>query len=375
MVSFTGLGQGIERGIRLGIAMDENERRKQESADMKKTREQNQLLTQMQIDSLNDQNERQKALRSINETLYHLASIKSNPKEYVKRLQADPESAAVADESINTVGQMLVDSRGIDDGLKREFAGFTPTPDGRMMVNLRVTRPDGTVYEPPLTENGSTDPNDPVLAFTIDDLGQLTSALNSEIQRLESRAVGLGDTSPMQRRQAGIARNQDIADKKDMLKYEYGLKTGLEKEKAKAKKGISGLGDSTKAKHQAELEAQDIPREAARAIAYGTARPIKDEYGMTTALVDISTGKTMGSLAEDDDGNMKYVPNPEWSKKGQGVGIGGAGTESASKGRNTYQGTVNGKTIQFTDSDIEETAKKYGLTVEAVRRQLNITEN
>ncbi|MEL0587108.1 MAG: hypothetical protein AAES65_19840 [Candidatus Thiodiazotropha sp. (ex. Lucinoma kazani)] len=240
MVNFTGLGQGLERGLRMGIALDENQRRNEDAISIRKSRKQNQLLTQMQIEQLKDTKERQKVLNATNETLYHLTSLKNNPKEYMAQLESDPDTASVADESINRVGQTIVDARGLDDGLKREFAGFTPTPDGRLMVNLRVTRPDGSVYEPPLTENGSTDPDDPVMAFTIDDLGGLTSALNAEIRGLEGKAVGLGDTSPIKRRQAGIARKQGIFDKKDLLKYEYGLKGSLEKTKAK-QSGIGGL--------------------------------------------------------------------------------------------------------------------------------------
>jgi hypothetical protein len=245
MVNFTGLSQGIERGVRLGIALDENERRKADAASARKSREQNQILTKMQIDQLKDETSRKNMLRATNETLYHLASLKRNPQAYLKQLESDPESKSAIDESVNAVGQMVVDSRGIDDGLKREFAGFTPTPDGRLTVNLRVTRPDGTVYEPPLTEQGSADPDDPVMAFTVDDLGQLTSALNSEIQRLEGKAVGLGDTSPIARHEAGIARKQEIADKKDLMKYEYGLKGDLEAIKQKTKGG-GGIGGGWK---------------------------------------------------------------------------------------------------------------------------------
>ncbi|MEW8288205.1 MAG: hypothetical protein AB2697_19670 [Candidatus Thiodiazotropha endolucinida] len=233
MVNFTGLSRGLERGVRMGIALDENERRKADAASLSKSREQNQILTQMQIDQLNNENDRQKMLRATNETLYHLASLKRNPKAYFKQLESDPDSMAAIDESVNTVGQVLVDSRDINDGLKREFAGFTPTPDGRLMANLRVTRPDGTVYEPPLTEQGSTDPNDLVMAFTVDDLGQLTAALNSEIQRLEGRAVGLGDTAPIKKREAGIARVQGKADAKELEEHKY--KLGISQHRVKAR--------------------------------------------------------------------------------------------------------------------------------------------
>ncbi|PUB73109.1 MAG: hypothetical protein DBO99_20520, partial [gamma proteobacterium symbiont of Ctena orbiculata] len=233
MVNFTGLSQGLERGVRLGIALDENEHRKADAASVRKSREQNQILTQMQIDQLKDENKRQNMLRATNETLYHLASLKSNPQAYFQQLESDPDSMAAIDESINTVGQVLVDSRDINDGLKREFAGFTPTPDGRLMANLRVTRPDGTVYEPPLTEQGSTDPDDLVMAFTVDDLGQLTAALNSEIQRLEGRAVGLGDMSPINARKAKARRLQGIAESKELEKYKSGL--GISQHRAKAR--------------------------------------------------------------------------------------------------------------------------------------------
>ncbi|MBV2138595.1 MAG: hypothetical protein KUF79_17445 [Candidatus Thiodiazotropha sp. (ex Ctena orbiculata)] len=233
MVNFTGLSQGLERGVRLGIALDENEHRKADAASVRKSREQNQILTQMQIDQLKDENKRQNMLRATNETLYHLASLKSNPQAYFQQLESDPDSMAAIDESVNTVGQVLVDSRDINDGLKREFAGFTPTPDGRLMANLRVTRPDGTVYEPPLTEQGSTDPDDLVMAFTVDDLGQLTAALNSEIQRLEGRAVGLGDMSPINARKAKARRLQGIAESKELEKYKSGL--GISQHRAKAR--------------------------------------------------------------------------------------------------------------------------------------------
>ncbi|MEW8658457.1 MAG: hypothetical protein AB2603_09000 [Candidatus Thiodiazotropha endolucinida] len=217
----------------MGIAMDENERRKADAASLRKSREQNQILTQMQIDQLKDENQRQSMLRATNETLYHLASLKRNPKAYFKQLNSDPDSMAAIDESVNTVGQIVVDSRNIDDGLKREFNGFTPTPDGRLMVNLRVTRPDGTVYEPPLTEQGSTDPDDLVMAFTVDDLGQLTAALNSEIQRLEGRAVGLGDTSPIKRRTKARERLLGLSDFREKERFKSQLGIGRHRQEAR----------------------------------------------------------------------------------------------------------------------------------------------
>ncbi len=55
MVNYTGLSQGLERGVRMGIALDENERRKEDAASLRKSREQNQILTQMQIDQLKNE--------------------------------------------------------------------------------------------------------------------------------------------------------------------------------------------------------------------------------------------------------------------------------------------------------------------------------
>jgi hypothetical protein len=364
------------------MAMDQHEMNKERAEEDSRVRQQQRILTEMQIEKLKDVNEREQLLRATNQTLYHLGSLKSNPQEYMTQIQSDPDRVTQIDESIHRVGQTLVDARSIDDGMKREFAGFTPTQDGRLTVNLRVTKPDGTVYEPPLTANGSTDPDDPVLAFSIDDLGGLTAAIDSEIKGLESKAVGLGDISPTQRRQAGISRAQGIADKKDMLKYEYGLRAGLEREKAKNRADSEKTGSaSTKAKHQAELEAQGLPRSVARGIAYGSFKQIKDEYGVTTAIVDLATGKTVGSLVEKGN-SYEFKTNPEWknadgiagsrpsSKVTTGEGIRNPKTQSA----NIYQGNVNGKTVQFTDADIQDTAQKHNISVDAVKRQLNIVE-
>ncbi|MCG7931977.1 MAG: hypothetical protein N0E44_18245 [Candidatus Thiodiazotropha lotti] len=372
-MSWTGLGRGLERGIRLRMAMDQHEMNKDRAEEDANARKQQRILTDMQIEKLKDTNEREQTLRATNQTLYHLGSLKSDPQGYANQLQTDPEMNTSVSESINRVGQMLVDARGIGDGMQREFAGFTPTDDGRLMVNLRVTKEDGSVYEPPLTESGSTDPDDPVLAFTLDDLGGLTAAIDAEIKGLESKKVGLGDMSPANARKAEIGRKQGIADEKDMLKYEYGLKGQLEKAKAKNKEKS---GASTKAKHQAELESQGLPKNVARGIAYGTFKQIKDEFGMTTAIVDMATSKTVGTLVEQGD-SYAFQPNPEWVSTG-GISQASNNAEQQSTATNptskTYQGNVNGKSVTFTDADIASTAEKHGISVEAVKRQLNITE-
>ena len=423
-MSWTGLGRGIERGIRLGMAMDQHEMNKDRAEEDANARKKQRILTDMQIEKLKDTNEREQTLRATNQTLYHLGSLKSDPQGYANQLQSNPEMNTSVSESINRVGQMLVDARGIGDGMQREFAGFTPTDDGRLMVNLKVTKEDGSVYEPPLTERGSTDPNDPVLAFTLDDLGGLTAAIDAEVKGLESKKVGLGDMSPANARKSEIGRKQGIADQKDMLKYEYGLKGQLEKAKAKAKGGgISGGWKQPDAeKHIKSIVAtgmglnsdnienlnEDTQKKFASTVD-GVFRAWKanPELGISGAYESVigspdSAGykklpqEQQEALAVDylkqngvkpegdgmlDFGDEDYSEeqiNLAKAKLNQGNQGGGISTQSrkpvnppASK---TYQGKVNGKSVKFTDADIQATATKYGISPEAVKRQLNILE-
>ena len=98
------------------------------------------------------------------------------------------------DDAFKTFATLGANRHAADDR-ERQFAGLVPLPDGRYAAELEVKNPDGTTYRAPMTMNGSSDPNDPVKAWTVEDL---YSNFKPIVEMMRVRA---GDRSPLTARQ------------------------------------------------------------------------------------------------------------------------------------------------------------------------------
>ena len=416
-MNWTGLSQGLDRGVRLGLAIDQGEMQKQQA-------ERRGILTDMQIDALKDETARKQALRDTQASIYALSQFKNNGPQFAEHLKANPDLAAQIDESMGRVGQMLVDSRGVKG---RKYSGLVPIDKNTFAIEVQAIDDKGNPYSAPLTENGSTDPNDKVMTFTLDDAGQLISAVDAEITGLETKMIGLGSDYPLRAQADKEARQQGIADKKDMARfeaglakdkigYEYGLKSKLAKEKGsggsnwtldQAEKHIkslvaTGMGlNSDMAQWDADQEREfarktnDVLTEWRNnpdaGISSAYAKIIgKEVPGEKFKALDRQTQEALAvdSLAargepKEDKG---FIGSDEYSKQQIRAevarlsmendtaqqGITGANGQETQRQQKMYKATVNGKEITFTDEDIRNTAENRGMTEEAVRRQLGI---
>lgn len=395
MVNWTGLSQGIERGVRIAHSMDENERRNQEMDDRMQDRAQRRILTDMQIDQYKDQNKRQEDLRNMRMAKEGLVHLKGDNREtFLKSYNASPESFKGMDAGMDRAGQiyadMITEQQG--DGLKRDFKRLIPLDGGKLAVEFTVTKPDGSTYEAPATINSSADPKDQVVALTLDDLGGYLSALEAEITSLDTQMVGLGDTSAIDKREQAVARAQDIEDKKGIAKFGQRLRDTSEEKKAArdfgydvAKGGIKHAQELDKLKLTASGAAKNGKTGNLQTSINAATSILSKAFGSMDPFGNISLGGNKNAFVAAGELASRYVnegmdSGMAASRAFQEVtgeqlptsAFQGIGTPQA-QGMKTYKGTTpDGKEIEFTDADIEATAEAREMEVKDVKRQLGI---
>jgi hypothetical protein len=178
------------------------------------------------------------------------------------------------------------------------------------------------------------------------------------------------------REQLNTGRPESAADKHmRALELQKAKEKGAE-EGSGSGSGGSGKGSSYQKKYR-EMLRLGVPSNVARGVAYGTIKTIKDEYGYTSAMVDLASGTTIGTISQEG----VYTENPEWAKQSKLSGGGQAPATDIDKSKWTADWAggkfdqmswtrKNGK--MFTMSDILKQARKKGHTPERFMRNIGI---
>lgn len=251
-ISWTGLGSGIERGIRIGATLDEIKNNKADRAFERdyqtrtlnmaeeanrraaESHSVNQKVLRLQADLAEDEILNTKVRRVSGSAQLMAAQASADPAGYLKQMQAHPEMAAQAQQTVKE----FFDLRALynaADGNPRTFTGVSDEGPGRWSVNVDVTRPDGGLYPAKLTQNGSADPNDPVEIWDAERLGQEASWLKGLAEQMR---VGAGDTAPLTALEKQAATKSERAWERQKIK----LEGRQDRMTARAKAGITGGG-------------------------------------------------------------------------------------------------------------------------------------
>jgi hypothetical protein len=231
--------------------------------------------------------------------------------------------------------------------------------DGRVMVGLKMR--DGSVK--PATENRSSDPDDPLWSPTVQEFmhyAQIESdprGVAARIQSAQQRRTDLADKKQGMVDQAGANIDEHIGKKKADLAFVLGMK---------------GMGLDTNGK----------PLEDGKR---GGWQPDEAEKHIKS-LVATGMGLNRNSFDNwDEDQQREFASTVAavlrtWRQRPE-LGISGA-YEAVTGGTYVTPGGDRGYRVQgrdgqmhtITDADIQFTAEKYGITEEAARRQLGISE-
>lgn len=223
--AWAGLGSGIERGFRLGAMVD----------DQARTREQHKQqmeLSRLQIETLKDQNKREKLRRENQGFLHSLRSFKDDPEGYSAALQENPKLAKRVLKHMTNVGDFAFADTGKAGDVKFQDLEPMGETDAGPVFAVKVINKDGE--ESYITENreGLSDGDQP-WGFTLDELTEEAMSLDELINSVEAGLIELGDMGPVQRRRAAEAtaaerayQEQQAAIKHRRAKELAGIKAG-----------------------------------------------------------------------------------------------------------------------------------------------------
>jgi hypothetical protein len=147
-----------------------------------------------------------------------LAAIATNPDKNFAWAQTPESRAQMRDAFANGVTAMdMRNPKGITDSLNavfkdqlnignspdilnKEIAGVVPLPqEGTFALNLKLTKADGTTEIAPLTEGRSSDPKDPVRAFTMEQIANYAKRRAQIATLIDARLMSNGDAESLKR--------------------------------------------------------------------------------------------------------------------------------------------------------------------------------
>lgn len=190
-VSWTGLGAGIERGLTLGLALDEHRENKEDreyerglqtrKLDILEAQEQRAVDTHQLTDAANrlalqdarDSRFRKNGLDKIHAGQYAARQfgeqVKNNEFKTPEEFQAAYDRAKKTQlDAINFVGRRAI-SQGNRPGETKRVSNMMPYQDGRVMVEIESSFEDGRKEYNPMTKGRSSDPNDAVMMLNPSD--------------------------------------------------------------------------------------------------------------------------------------------------------------------------------------------------------------
>lgn len=224
------------------------------------------------------------------------------------------------DASGNHVGSEAIASKHVAD--------FRMGPDGKVYVVKQVTLKDGHSYLAPMTRNGDSSPDAPVVGFTPDDLVDKVETQRKLLDFYDAKMAGMGNkealTSLENRQKAKaaaksyreMAATADPADKPAYEQAAHLLESGVETDPVKAI-NQSLLPYEVKGKrltaHNEELDSQSKEITAASAKANSTAQDIMAGWNLN--IKDRKSADEAYSIITK--GNDEYGLKPVEDKKVQ----------------------------------------------------------
>lgn len=243
-----GFTEGLVGGMQAGRQMDDwawqdKQRGRQEERwqQQDELAELDQTLKRYQLEALKDERFREKYQRNAQFLRFAIdkATDPESSQQWQQRVQSSPALERELQSALQLVSQPFINHGG-PEGSRKRFAGFAPMDDGRLVPEVEVTRPDGSTYVAPMTENRSDAPDDAVMAFSPGEIAAYLAETEGLAQMVDAMAVRYGDTTPIERQQAEAeSRSSRRAEEREQdrelerLREEYRLKGDLEAEKAR----------------------------------------------------------------------------------------------------------------------------------------------
>lgn len=212
-----GVAQGLERGVRIGAALDQSKRadeqhqwQRDQQSRAQEQHELNLALTDQKLGALADERnfaEGKRTLRMVHALRDQIKQFDTDKKVAPPQLQES--ISRLTNQLYNTAyGQAL---RG--DGRARNFTDFTPTGRGTYLVEAEEITPDGQAVKTYLNTAGTFDPDAPPMELDEDDIIGTMVDIESAIEMLDAYYA---DPQDVQKQPAKI---QEIA----ALTGTYGL--------------------------------------------------------------------------------------------------------------------------------------------------------
>lgn len=349
--------RGIEGGLRIGMMLEDRKDRKEDRMLAREDRARrhemenlNKQLATMNLERLMDTQFREQARDRLNAARYEADRIEERKKagEQVSREDAERVRRAGV-EALDFAFQDFINLNA-EPGQRKHLDGWVISQDGKMAVpRLRIENEGMDPYMAPMTPFHSKE-DQTVLTIPVEDAAGSIDFVSKLIDEIDSRLVGLGDRSPIERRDAarqaqaaeelhqrrrGEAREDkqwewenkptDSADwaltslgdgrfvQHNKRTGETRVPTPEELESILAGGGGSGTQN---AKRYEEMRSLGVPDEVARGVAYGVYKTVSDPVLGTTMIVDLATGQPVGGfeIVRDADGRATGV---EWKSQVQ----------------------------------------------------------
>ncbi len=245
---FQGLGEGLERGFRIGNMLEESQQRREDREYQKEDREYQRRqqdtqfeLSQMQLETFKDSKKREELRRSNDAVLYGLREMLNNADAYTKHLKDNPKKALELQKHLQRSGNFAFGDTG--KAGKTDMIDLVPrgqNESGEPLFGVAVKNEKGKPSG--ITQNrGSMADGDPEQLFTLDDIGRGVSAINVKISQYEADQVALGDNSYLDMQRSSEVLQSQRAYKEGQLKDERKYKDDTAKTKFGYDKELRGI--------------------------------------------------------------------------------------------------------------------------------------
>lgn len=181
------------------LLRDREARLEQGDARRQQQFELNQKFTQMKLQGLEKAKDDADALRKLTAAQYALTAAKDPAVAHL--IQANPRFRQMARDGLQIAAHQVIGEGG-PAGARKRLDKLVPLPNGKLAVDLTVTRADGTTYTAPVTEGRTDDPNEPVAQFTPEQLIRGIGSQKAVIAMIQAARIAHGDTSPIETAQA-----------------------------------------------------------------------------------------------------------------------------------------------------------------------------
>jgi len=217
MVDYSAFSSGLAGGAAFGQSLTDS-KLAQQQMDMQQAQFRvSQRANRLTLDLAKDERKRETALRNISAAKYGLQMQLEDPKAWGTLKNSNPQLATQLQASIKSSMDLGLAANATDDR-ERKFDGFDPMPgaDGnpdpeRVAVRMKIREPDGSMREAHMSERGSSDPDDPIVGVSLQELLTDADSIERMIMGLDTEAVSLGSTAPIETyeaEQAALAERQ-----------------------------------------------------------------------------------------------------------------------------------------------------------------------